>query len=210
MDHVEHYTADWFSHNINNWTRWLAQYKGKHGVRGLEIGSWEGRSAVWLLKNILTGEGSTLECCDYGYKADTFRANTAPWADRVTLRCGASYLMLTELRSGGEFDFIYVDGDHTPFGVLRDATLAWPLLKVGGLMIFDDYLFVHHTVDPNYGKPQWSSEAALKAIADHPDMTTKTGIDGFLAVMVGQHEVVEQTYQLAVRKTKPIVPWADA
>jgi predicted O-methyltransferase YrrM len=208
LEHVELYTTDWFSHNIDNWTRWLAEYKGQPGVHALEVGSWEGRSAVWLLKNILTGEGSTLDCVDYGQRADVFRANTVPWADRVTLRCGLSQDVLPGIR-GEQYDFIYLDGDHTPFGVMRDAALVWPLLKVGGLMIFDDYLFLHHSVDPNYGKP-WNREAALRAIAEHPAEATKSGIDGFLTAMVGQHELVEQTYQLAVRKTKLTVAWGHA
>jgi len=39
------------------------------------------------------------------------------------------------------FDFIYIDGDHTAEGVLQDAVLAWRLLKAGGIMAFDDYLW---------------------------------------------------------------------
>lgn len=203
--HVERYTTDWFSPNIEHWIRWLADFKDKPGVRGLEIGSWEGRSAVWLLKNILTGEGSTLDCCDFGYAAETFKANTAPWSDRVTLYCGPTSSTLPQLQ--GDYDFIYVDGEHSPLGVMRDAALTWPRLKVDGLMIFDDYLFLHHAVAPNLGKPEWSMEAALKAIAEHPAEATKTGIDAFLSAVIGQYEIVEQAYQLAVRKTRPTLVW---
>jgi len=38
-----------------------------------------------------------------------------------------------------EFDWIYVDGRHDYDGVLADFTAAWPLLKVNGYMVFDDY-----------------------------------------------------------------------
>lgn len=37
------------------------------------------------------------------------------------------------------FDWIYVDGLHDYDGVLRDFHAAWPLLKQGGIMVFDDY-----------------------------------------------------------------------
>lgn len=37
------------------------------------------------------------------------------------------------------FDWIYVDGRHDYDGVLADFTYAWPLLKKGGVMVFDDY-----------------------------------------------------------------------
>ena len=73
MEHVEQFTHDWFSHNIPNWALWLADFKYKPGLRGLEIGSLEGRSAVWLLKNILTHETSSLDCCDLC---------ESPWIDR--------------------------------------------------------------------------------------------------------------------------------
>jgi predicted O-methyltransferase YrrM len=49
------------------------------------------------------------------------------------------------------FDLIYVDGSHTAPDVLSDAVLAFQLLRVGGVMIFDDYLWTMETqryVDP--------------------------------------------------------------
>ena len=53
------------------------------------------------------------------------------------------------------FDMIYIDGNHEPEYVLEDAVLSFRKLKVGGIMIFDDY--------------GWQG----------PDMT-KRGIDGFV------------------------------
>jgi hypothetical protein len=37
------------------------------------------------------------------------------------------------------FDVAYIDGLHTPLGILSDAVLVWPLVKIGGVIIFDDY-----------------------------------------------------------------------
>ena len=39
------------------------------------------------------------------------------------------------------FDLIYIDGSHHAPDVLADAVLSFPLLKIGGVMIFDDYLW---------------------------------------------------------------------
>lgn len=36
-------------------------------------------------------------------------------------------------------DLIYIDGSHEAPDVLSDACLAFTLLRVGGVMIFDDY-----------------------------------------------------------------------
>ena len=38
-----------------------------------------------------------------------------------------------------EYDFIYIDGDHSEKAVWLDAVLSFDILKVGGIMIFDDY-----------------------------------------------------------------------
>ena len=47
-----------------------------------------------------------------------------------------------------KFDFIYIDADHTTVGVILDAELSWPLLKSGGIMAFDDYIWGHESGDP--------------------------------------------------------------
>jgi hypothetical protein len=39
----------------------------------------------------------------------------------------------------GELDFVYVDGDHSYEGVSRDLKVFFPKVKVGGLIIGDDY-----------------------------------------------------------------------
>lgn len=37
------------------------------------------------------------------------------------------------------FDWIYIDGRHDYDGVMVDFHATWPLLKEGGVMVFDDY-----------------------------------------------------------------------
>ena len=61
-------------------------------------------------------------------------------ADKVEIRKGDSALALAGfLVDGREFDFIFVDGSHAATDVLVDVALAWRLLRVGGLMLLDDY-----------------------------------------------------------------------
>ena len=57
------YPEDYVSREVLHWERALAGFKGKR-VRALEIGSFEGRSAVWFLENVLTHEESTIVCID--------------------------------------------------------------------------------------------------------------------------------------------------
>src|SRR5262249_31505110 len=41
----------------------------------------------------------------------------------------------------GYFDLIYVDGSHQCPDVLFDAVVSFKLLRTGGIMLFDDYLW---------------------------------------------------------------------
>ena len=72
------------------------------------------------------------------------------------------------------FDFIYVDGSHAPDVALTDACMAWGLLKQGGVMLFDDYLYPHEP--------------------------TKVGVDSFLLAFEGHYDIIVSNYQLAVKK----------
>jgi len=49
-----------------------------------------------------------------------------------------------EAASDREYDLLIIDGDHSVDGVARDFELYSPLVKSGGLIIFDDY-----------GAPEW-------------------------------------------------------
>jgi predicted O-methyltransferase YrrM len=60
-----------------------------------------------------------------------------------------------------------------------DAVLSWPLLKVGGLMIFDDYL--------------WNTD---KPAGERPQMA----IDQFLQERQQKHVLLHQEYQVIVQK----------
>jgi predicted O-methyltransferase YrrM len=76
------------------------------------------------------------------------------------------------------FDIIYIDGNHEPEYVLEDAVLSFRKLKIGGIMIFDDY--------------GWGG----------PDLTQR-GIDGFLS---GYHKRITvlglQECQVFIKKNR--------
>lgn len=199
MEHVEHYTVDWFSQNIGNWKRWLAEFPGQPLLRCLEIGSFEGRSTVWLLRNVLTGNHCTIDCHDLfeDHYYPRFLANVEAWKDRVTTHRGRSEKTLHNLE--GSYDIAYIDGNHDPYEVLSDAVMVWRFMRVGSVIIFDDYLWLPSKLTPP--AEGWSIEVQMEQIARHPAHATKTGIDAFLQVVVGQYEVIDRGYQLAIRKT---------
>ena len=150
-----YYTTDWFSHNIPNWQKYLNRFVNIPEVNVLEIGSWEGRSTCWLLDNILTHESAKITCVDTwqgGVEHQNMNGNVlllcqsrfdvnvflTGHSQKVTKKVGFSSDVMRMLPVNS-YDFIYVDGSHDAEDVLVDAILAWGLLKVGGLVIFDDY-----------------------------------------------------------------------
>lgn len=151
------FTADWHSHNIPLWREILAEYKYRPDVRALEIGSFEGRSTIWLLENVLTHPTARIDCIDtfegspehtrMGVNTDNlvdrFLSNTEPYTRKIRCFRGRSQSILRLADFGPyeveSYDFIYIDGSHRAADVLEDAVLSFRLLKVGGLMIFDDY-----------------------------------------------------------------------
>ncbi|HEY9696906.1 MAG TPA: tetratricopeptide repeat protein [Trichocoleus sp.] len=174
-----HFKYDWFTHTIPTWATHLKSYAHYPSVQALEIGSFEGMSACWLLDHILTHPTAHLTCIDL-YFQETFDHNLAQTgvAAKVTKRMGDSHTILPTL-SAATYDIIYIDGCHLASFVQQDAALSWPLLKHSGLMIFDDYEWT----DPNY-----------------PGQDCKLGINAFLTSIAGQFEILHQGYQVIIRK----------
>ena len=57
---------NWFLGNQTekDFDKLLSEFKGKKNLEFLEIGSFCGNSAAWMLENILTDESSKLTCVD--------------------------------------------------------------------------------------------------------------------------------------------------
>lgn len=143
-----HFTSDVFSSNIPVWRKVLAPYAGRPNVHYLEVGVLEGRSAIWMLENILTHPSSTLTGVDLfpGDLQERYLANLqlSGYAGKAITIKGLSQLELRRLQPDS-YDIIYVDGGHTADMVLADAALCWQVLKTGGLLIFDDYRWERET-----------------------------------------------------------------
>ena len=186
------FTADWFSQNIPIWNQVLSQFKNQP-INVLEIGSYEGKSATWLLDNILTHPNAKLFCCDPFSGSvehnsqnmniyDIFINNIKSHIPKVTICRGYSYdLLKSTLLKNNRFDFIYIDGDHHPYSALEDAVLCFRILKYGGIMIFDDY--------------EWKGYSELH--------TPKFGVDGFILGYKNLIDIIHIGYQYIIRKKLP-------
>lgn len=198
--HAPYFSIDWFDINILHLRKILADYVGKPDTRFLEIGSYEGRSTVWFMKAILTHPTARMHCVDpfamaledweelAGYPEDLddlhflkiFMHNIKPYQEKVTVYVEKSQNVLQDFKTE-HFDVIYVDGLHKASQVYTDTALAYPLLKVGGIMVFDDYeWYMYPKVEDN----------------------TKAGVDKYLAEQEGNYQVIHQGYQLAIVKIR--------
>lgn len=171
---------DWFSSNIPAFSRHLAHLRGQP-CEALEIGSHEGRSAVWLLDNILTNERARLTCIDI-FEQPLLKRNlkASSGAGKTEFILGTSARILKKLPPR-QYDFIYIDGFHGQVEVLEDAVLAFRLAKKGAIMCFDDY---------EWDDPRFNRHG-----------TPKIAIDAFLMIYDKKIEVVDVGYQVWVKKT---------
>ena len=177
------FTNNWFEITaIKNFEKYVLPLAPKNA---LEIGCYEGRATVWLLENtkailtvIDTFEGSK-EHGDESTLFDRFSENIKPFNGRIWVLEGTSQDRLKML-DRDYYDFIYIDGSHQASDVLEDAVLAFPLLKSGGMIIFDDYTW-------GVGMPFYDIPAP--------------GIDAFLTVYGNQIKVLEQNSQVILLKS---------
>jgi predicted O-methyltransferase YrrM len=191
--HDKDFSCDWTTGNIPVWAGILADHRARP-VRVLEIGSWEGRSALFFLNYL---PQCRLTCIDtFGGNVEhhedewfaklvpgveaRFDANLAPFRERVEKIKGPSGEVVPQLAvAGRRFDVAYIDGSHYAADVYADAALTWPLMETGGIVIFDDY--------------EWG---LMNEESERP----KLGIDAFLAAIPGQHRVIHRDYQMIVAR----------
>lgn len=156
------YSRDWTTPHAKYWQRALAHLAGKEAT-GLEIGCLEGRSSNWFVSNILTHQKSRLVCVDPWQDGEimrTFTENTKESGAFRKISMMVETSQEADLASFAPYDFVYVDGGHMSREVLADAFKVWPLLKIGGVLIFDDYLWPPPGVStlPHFMLPSFAIE----------------------------------------------------
>jgi hypothetical protein len=122
----------------------------------VEIGSYERQSTLWTIANLLRHPDSRIHCIDHfageiehgpdiGKSLRTrFDANVAQSADAAKAHVHQNLSrdgLMTLRQQGVQADFIYIDGSQQGLDVLEDLVLSFRLLKVGGIILYDDYLW---------------------------------------------------------------------
>lgn len=123
-------------------------------VKCLQVGAYTGDATKWIAENLLSHPDSFLVDVDTWEGSDEPVHKNMDWSDVYTtyIQKNKEYIdkgQVVPIRTTSDkyfadihqevFDFIYIDGDHTAFGVVRDITNAYRVLKVGGILALDDY-----------------------------------------------------------------------
>ena len=164
------FTNTWFTDTAKN--IWDILVPSANPSKILEIGSFEGASTCYLIEKLSAQPELEIHCidtweggiehqtdeefdCDMQTVEARFHANTriaiarSPSRVKLEIHKGFSDVCLSRLLADGKgnyFDFVYVDGSHQAPDVICDAVLGFRLLKVGGTMVFDDYLWAEHNL----------------------------------------------------------------
>jgi predicted O-methyltransferase YrrM len=139
----------------------------------LEIGIYEGGSAIWFLENILTHNESLYIGIDDNVRENAIE-NLKWFKDKIEIILGDSKNILPILeRTRQKYDMIYIDGCHIIDYALNDIEVGLRLLNSNGVMLIDDY--------------------------DHEEYKLKQPIDNYISKQ-NNIEILFKGYRIAIRK----------
>lgn len=123
----------------------------------IEIGSWQGRSSIFLARAVKESKNGKFYAIDHfggnvgkeeSYKVDgslcnlkdSFNRNISKFGlDNVVNLLDMINVEAAKEVKGSVVRFLFIDGDHTREGVQKDIELFFPLLTKGSIVVFDDY-----------------------------------------------------------------------
>lgn len=182
---IKHY-IDKNTNEEQNWILEVGVYTGTSLIEivraipnsfGLGIDRWENynENGIHILQNI---EQNDIE--------KTFYKNVkmANLEDRIKAMKGKSSAILLELvKSDMQYDFIYVDGSHRCLDVYLDLFLSWQLLRKGGVLAIDDYMY-------NFNR-----------VKELPYDYPLEAVDQFLKDYEGNYYLIDKDYRVFLEKT---------
>lgn len=149
---------DWVTPHIPYWEVILGGIDPCAEHTFLEVGSFEGRSAVWFIDNYMHHPSSKFISVDTWKGGEEVERTKLPFDFKVIEQnfqhniASCSYPLKIEIHKGDSVDRLlslakrpgwltcaYIDGSHRARDVLWDMMLTYRCLKQGGVMILDDY-----------------------------------------------------------------------
>jgi cephalosporin hydroxylase len=164
------YTNGWFEGiPMQYWDFLLPQFNPR---RILEIGSYEGQATCYLMEKLNEMnplEPAEIHCVDpwlnydelhtsddmagvemrYDHNIATMKSLIGQNIHIIKHKAISNIVLPILLAEGRKnyFDFVYVDGSHQAPDVLFDALMAYELVRPGGYIAFDDYLWSENPIE---------------------------------------------------------------
>ena len=183
------FSCDWFTARVESWKPHIEHLKDKP-FNYLEVGSYEGRSILYIHDNYATHPDCNVVSIDpfpdyhdlssalIQQAERRFKSNTKD-KNILHFKCDLMEYFRVYFRPNYYYDLIYVDGSHLSFDCYTDAQLAWRLLKEGGVMVLDDYELNNYKL---------------------PYENCATGIDYFLKSIEGKYKLLFKNWQVGIIK----------
>lgn len=160
------FTNDWHARHDSVWRSVVLPLLPQAPRRWIELGSYEGQSAIWTLSNAIR-DCDELVCCDIWPDPvvhQRFKDNTR--SHRVTIVSeDATAWMVEQAHLRQHASVVYVDANHHARPVLEQGVLAWRLLPVGGLLILDDCRWEHPDAVSGRLPPGLAINALVRCLA---------------------------------------------
>ena len=146
----KNFSQKWFLNNFEIFTFFLPKDKNSK-FDYLEIGCFEGLSSFYVLSEYKSVNAFFLDMWDmpnpnsktlsddFERIEKTFDQNLSDFHFKK-MKDDSVISMRKLLKQNVLFDFIYIDGSHNGEDILSDAIEAFKILKVNGLIFFDDFL----------------------------------------------------------------------
>lgn len=139
-------STDFFSINTYYWNSIINKHFKEFSY--LEIGSWEGNSALYILKNFKTKNVVCVDIWDLyndKFKEEhlerfkNFKYNLKEFDKKFSFFKSTSDKFFEN--NNEKFDVIYIDGSHEAPQVYKDLNNSWNCLNNNGIIICDDYFY---------------------------------------------------------------------
>ena len=167
------FTHDWTQFLTQSLSNLFPQIPSKP-MKVVEVGSFEGLGTRILFDRLVSHHpDSRLYCIDpwqdvyvpgeplkfadidglFVGQFARFLQNTTNLGPNVVPLRGTSNQVLPMFTE--RLDFAYVDGDHSPHQIYQDGNMLLPLMRKGGIILFDDYPWIHKGERCSDGIDRW-------------------------------------------------------
>jgi predicted O-methyltransferase YrrM len=141
-------SMDWFSPQSYFFKYFMM--KLVKNFKYLEIGSFEGNSAIFVSSNF---PESKITCVDPWLNYEENKDSDLPNIERIFDKNTQNFKNIKKIKKTSEnffiinkekYNFIYIDGYHKYEYVLKDCLSSWEILLPGGFLVCDDYIWDHY------------------------------------------------------------------